>query len=62
MCNACGFFCCGSDVFDACGCDHCDCPECWSDDEDDYDASDDGGFSCEEVEPEPASGNQQSGA
>jgi hypothetical protein len=24
MCNACGFYCCGYDVFDGCG---CDCPE-----------------------------------
>lgn len=28
MCNACGNLCCGSDEFG--GCDHCDCPECWS--------------------------------
>jgi hypothetical protein len=35
MCNACGFFCCASDVFEGCGCDHCYCSECWSDDPDD---------------------------
>lgn len=29
MCNACGFHCCGSDVFEACGCDHCANPKCW---------------------------------
>jgi hypothetical protein len=29
MCNACGFLCCGSDVFERCGCDHCSCPACW---------------------------------
>src|SRR5690349_21768545 len=23
MCNACGFLCCGSDMFSGCGCDHC---------------------------------------
>lgn len=33
MCNACGFYCCASDVFSGCGCDHCDCPECWTDDD-----------------------------
>jgi len=38
MCNACGFHCCGSDQFTGCGCDHCDEPDCWSDDDfdDDY--------------------------
>lgn len=30
MCNACGFLCCASDQMDACGCDHCNFPECWS--------------------------------
>lgn len=53
MCNACGFLCCASDVFSGCGCDHCRCPECWSDDEDereDYDPFD-GHFCCEAVEP-----------
>lgn len=30
MCNACGNVCCGSDEFGGCGCDGCDCPECWS--------------------------------
>lgn len=28
MCNACGFLCCASDVFEDCGCDHCPEPEC----------------------------------
>lgn len=41
MCNACGFQCCAYDGFSGCGCDHCDEPECWSDeiddDDDDYD-------------------------
>lgn len=32
MCNACGFLCCGYDGFSGCGCDHCTCSECWSDD------------------------------
>lgn len=30
MCNACGFLCCGSDEFSGCGCDHCEEPECHS--------------------------------
>lgn len=34
MCNACGNVCCGSDEFGGCGCDGCDEPECWSDDND----------------------------
>jgi len=34
MCNACGNYCCGSDEFGGCGCDGCDEPDCWSDDED----------------------------
>ncbi len=37
MCNACNNHCCGSDEFGGCGCDHCDCPDCWSDDEDEFD-------------------------
>src|SRR5690606_2336086 len=42
MCNACGFLCCAHDGFSGCGCDDCDCPDCWSDDgiefdNDDYD-------------------------
>lgn len=49
MCNACGFMCCAYDGFSGCGCDHCDNPACWTDD-DDWDGSDDdGGFYCEEV-------------
>lgn len=36
MCNACGFYCCGSDEFGQCGCDGCPEPGCWSDDEDLY--------------------------
>src|ERR1700677_4632429 len=39
MCNACGFMCCAWDGFGGCGCDDCDEPECWSE-EDDYDESD----------------------
>lgn len=35
MCNACGNICCGSDMFGKCGCEHCDCPECWPDDDED---------------------------
>lgn len=41
MCNACGFFCCGCDFFEQCG---CDCPEwrCWDWEAfDDYDDADD---------------------
>ena len=37
MCNACGFLCCAYDAFEGCGCDHCSCPECWSDEPDDMD-------------------------
>lgn len=33
MCNACGFQCCAYDGFDKCGCNDCDCPECWDDEE-----------------------------
>ena len=43
MCNACHNVCCGSDMFSGCGCDGCDCPECWSGDdefEDDCDHED----------------------
>lgn len=40
MCNACGFLCCASDVFEGCGCDHCECYECHSSD-DDIDAAED---------------------
>jgi len=64
MCNACGFFCCGSDEFGGCGCDGCPEPECWSDDEEFFDDDDDYGdlygkqcrcdrpssFRCEEVQ------------
>ncbi len=35
MCNACGFYCCASDQFYGCGCEHCPCSECWPDDDDD---------------------------
>ena len=35
MCNACGNVCCGSDEFGRCGCDGCDEPDCWSEDDDD---------------------------
>lgn len=37
MCNACGFLCCGSDQFGKCGCDHCECPECWDDEDEKHD-------------------------
>jgi len=33
MCNACGFLCCGYDAFSGCGCDSCDEPDCWPEDE-----------------------------
>jgi hypothetical protein len=45
MCNACHNMCCGSDEFGRCGCEFCDEPDCWSDDEDDFD-DDDFGFDC----------------
>lgn len=44
MCNACGNFCCGSDMFSACGCEHCPNTECWPD-EDDEDYED---YECED--------------
>lgn len=37
MCNACGNVCCGSDEFGGCGCDGCEDPDCWSEDEDERD-------------------------
>jgi hypothetical protein len=33
MCNACLNVCCGSDQFEKCGCDGCDCEDCWSEDD-----------------------------
>jgi len=41
MCNACGFLCCGSDEFNGCGCESCDEPGCWPDDDDFFDEADD---------------------
>lgn len=41
MCNACHNMCCGSDQFGGCGCDGCDEPECWSDDDDFFGEDDD---------------------
>lgn len=35
MCNACGMMCCAYDGFSGCGCEHCDNPKCWSDDDGD---------------------------
>lgn len=53
MCNACGFLCCAYDGFSGCGCEDCPCPECWPDEDEDYDDYSFGpGFYCEEVEPE----------
>lgn len=37
MCNACGFLCCGSDLFSRCGCNGCDEFDCWDDDAEDDD-------------------------
>lgn len=34
MCNACAFYCCGSDEFERCGCDGCPEPDCWDTDDD----------------------------
>lgn len=36
MCNACGFLCCAYDGFSGCGCDHCEYPACWTEDDDDF--------------------------
>ena len=48
MCNACGFYCCASDEFEKCGCEHCPCSACWPDDDDeDYDENE---FCCEVVD------------
>lgn len=54
MCNACGNVCCGSDMFGKCGCDGCDEPDCWSDDNDFSDSEEfeccaPSGFICEET-------------
>ncbi len=46
MCNACHNMCCGSDEFGGCGCDHCDEPDCWSDDEDFFGDDDDDFMDC----------------
>lgn len=35
MCNACHNMCCGSDLFEGCGCEHCDNPACWPEEDDD---------------------------
>lgn len=48
MCNACGFLCCGWDLFSGCGCDGCDEPDCWSEDEFD---DDDDGYDCRPPPP-----------
>lgn len=40
MCCSCGNLCCGSDQFGGCGCDHCEDPDCWSDDVDELDVRD----------------------
>jgi hypothetical protein len=45
MCNACHNMCCGSDQFEGCGCDFCDEPDCWQDDEDFFDDDDGYDFS-----------------
>ncbi len=37
MCNACGFLCCGWDLFSGCGCDGCDEPDCWDQDAEEWD-------------------------
>lgn len=36
MCNACGFLCCAYDGFSGCGCDHCEYPACWPQEDEDY--------------------------
>lgn len=46
MCNACGFLCCASDAFGHCGCDDCECRQCWS-----KEAYEDE-FACDEIEDE----------
>jgi hypothetical protein len=57
MCNACGFFCCASDVFAKCGCEGCPNSACWPDDEEDYDDDDYGSeFICESVSRENQGG------
>lgn len=46
MCNACFFFCCAMDCFEACGCDHCPYLACWDLEEEDA-------FDYEDYEEEP---------
>ena len=43
MCNACGFYCCASDMFAGCGCWHCHNPKCLPE-EDEDDGGDDWDF------------------
>lgn len=55
MCNACGFQCCAYDAFSGCGCDSCDEPDCWSDDElegDELEDGDDDAFDPRDLEDE----------
>ncbi|OCC01830.1 hypothetical protein BA190_26830 [Labrys sp. WJW] len=33
MCNACGFMCCAVDTLGGCGCDFCEDPDCWPEDD-----------------------------
>ncbi|MFC6790629.1 hypothetical protein ACFQE0_14030 [Methylobacterium komagatae] len=40
MCNACAFYCCASDEFEGCGCDHCYDSACRDDAADDIDFGD----------------------
>ena len=54
MCNACGNMCCGSDEFGGCGCDGCEEPDCWSEDEDERDDEDDGWLDCDCCAPRAA--------
>lgn len=64
MCNACGFYCCGSDQFERCGCESCPYSECWPDEPDDTyddDYPDDyersGRFRCVEIRDPEGSGS-----
>lgn len=69
MCNACGFHCCADDSFEGCGCDHCWCEACHSEDwrdgdddgpdywpEDDDRPGEDDSLEVEVLEPETPAG------
>lgn len=49
MCNACGFYCCASDVFSSCGCEWCPMAACQPDDDEFGDSEFD--YECQHDKP-----------